>query len=652
MLTFESGGRHKKKTTFILVKREKKKGFLMCTKVDNEEIIILSDDDDDEDDITCSEPSVLIVEVEDVKKNDCPLTSSALDEDLVVTFSRRAEVLPHARYDCPIHPFTATDDETIGPVAGNQLICDQCFCYICDKLASTCVMWFHRGVCHCNSHKRSMFWNNLRNGALLGELQSFNLTLSEMDAHLRLAETMLQRFKQELAARFSSFMEGKNLEEYGLSLPNQQAFIYDYTPVYELVSSFLDEADKQDGRAAAIMRLGATDYFIRHIQLSGNFILKSPMANVADAKVVLLQRVISSMQRQMVTADFTTEFSFKLQDFYKKLLFPSELKSLRNSLCVRPWDDVLLVSVLKGQNVSGVRKDKGKKDILTEQISIVLLRTEVLQQQRRYRELCRYLRVVLADDSNLLQQVRDLIPFFLCMEGDFTSALHSLFTSVSAPASRFTPPLFHFYLSIFETATAPKLVVSQPAQLCYSNAAWEPIKGAVPLPRDVQVKFALRVQRCCSAVFTDSQCWTTLLTVVNAPRGSLTAIPAPSPQFLHEAKNVVNSILPKEPSSNIQIPRFFQEVYPDQALLLLVTGALGLRILNSALSPALPVLNTFKENVWALEWLWDSLSSSAERLSSFLQEVTQELENTTDGDNLLPFLGTVVPPQSSLIENQ
>lgn len=42
----------------------------MCTAVDGGEIIILSDDDDDEAyDISCSEPSVLIVEVEDVKKS-------------------------------------------------------------------------------------------------------------------------------------------------------------------------------------------------------------------------------------------------------------------------------------------------------------------------------------------------------------------------------------------------------------------------------------------------------------------------------------------------------------------------------------------------------------------------------------------------------
>lgn len=43
----------------------------MCTAVNSGEIIILSDDDDDDEayDISCSEPSVLIVEVEDVKKS-------------------------------------------------------------------------------------------------------------------------------------------------------------------------------------------------------------------------------------------------------------------------------------------------------------------------------------------------------------------------------------------------------------------------------------------------------------------------------------------------------------------------------------------------------------------------------------------------------
>ncbi|XP_068593535.1 uncharacterized protein zgc:112980 [Cebidichthys violaceus] len=616
----------------------------MGTAVDTGEIIILSDDDDDDDDdddedceedISCSDQSVLIVEVEDVNKSDCGVPPSAPDDDLVITFSRRAEVLPHARYDCPVHAFTATDCEISAPAAGNQLMCDQCFCYICDKLASSCQMWCCSGVCHCNSHKRSDFWNNLRNSLLLGGLRTFNLTLSEIDSHLRHADTMLQSFKQGLSVKFSSFLEGQTLEQCGLDQSNQKGLVFDYTPVYEFVSSFLNKADKQDGRAAAIMRLGAAQDFINHFQVSGTYISQSPLANAFEARLLLLQRIIASVQRQMVMTDLTPEFIHKLQDFYRRFNFPAELKSVKNSLCVRSWDDVLLVSVLKGQNVTGVRRDKGKKDLLIEQISVVLLRTELLQRQRRYRELYRYLRVVESDDSQHLRQIQDLIPFFMCMDGTLTGGLHSLFPSVNAPASRFTPHLFLFYLRVFETATAPELVVSQSAQLCFSDAVWQPIKDAVPLPHVVLVRFALRVQRCCSAVFTDSQCWTSLLKVVN----TLTAVPEPSPQFLHESKVVVESILLDQHGSNIHIPRFFQEVYPDQALLLLVTGALGSRIVSAALSPALPVLDTFKDNTWALRWLWDRLSSSPERLRSFLQEISQEAEHTTEYTHS-SYLGT------------
>ncbi|XP_059190182.1 uncharacterized protein zgc:112980 isoform X2 [Centropristis striata] len=587
----------------------------MCT-MDTGEIIILSDDDDDcESEISCNEPSVLIVEMEDVKKknSDCTLAPTALDEDLVVTFSRCAEVLPHARYDCPIHPFTATDCEIGDPVASNMLMCDQCFCYICDKLASSCAMWSRRGGCHCNSHKRSDFWNSLRKRILLGGLLTFNLTLSEVDDHLRRAETMLHSFREGLAALFTSYLNGKTVE--GLGPANQNCIIYDYTPVYEFVSAFLNKADKQEGRAAVIMRLGAAEYFIRHFQVLGTFIIQSPMANAAGAKLVLLKRVIASVQRQMVTGDFSPEFTQKMQIFYKKFNFPTELKSMKNSLCVRPWDDVLLVSVLKGQNVSGVRKDKGKKDVLIEQLSIVLLRTEQLQQQHRYRELCRYLKVVKTDDSKLgLQQLQDLIPFFRCMSGDFECALNSLLPSVNAPASRFTPQLFLFYLCVFKTATAPKLLVSEPEQLC-SSGAWEPIKDAVALTRVELVRFALRVQKCCSAVFTDSQCWAILLSVANTPA----ALPKPSPEFLLQVKDAIILML----ESNVLIPRF--EMYPDQSLLLLVTQALVMRIISAPLSPAVPVLETYKLNMWALEWLRDSLSSHPERFSSFMEEITKDL---------------------------
>ncbi|KAM4584520.1 uncharacterized protein PAE49_004043 [Odontesthes bonariensis] len=611
------------------------------------EIIILSDDNDDEDRDSENDLSCLIVEVGDVKKTDCVSPPSALDEDLVVTFSRRADVLPHARYDCPVHFFTASDCETVAPVADNKLFCDQCFCYICDKLASTCVMWCHSMACHCNSHNKSDFWNNLRNCILLGELKVFNLTPSDIDSHLRDAETMLQSFRQELFALYSYSVLGEaQLQDHS---GNQQGLAHSYTPVFEFVSSFLNKADKQESRAAVILNLGAAQDFSRHFQIPGPT-GPSTMANASEAKMVLMQRVIASVLRRIVMANFASEFINKLQDFYlKRIYLPAEMKGMKNSLCVRPWDDMLLVSVLKGQNVSGIRKDKGKRDVLNEPISVVLLRTELLQRQCRYRELCRYLRVVLTDDLKLFQQVRDLIPFFLCMEGDFASALTSLFPTVNAPASRLTPQLFLFYLRTFKTATAPRVMVIQPEQLCCSDTAWEPVKDAVPLKHAELVKFALRVQKSSSAVYTDSRCWASLLTIVTSPCDSLTALPEPSPQFLQEARDVVSSLLLSQQGSNLQIPRSFHEVYPDQALLLLVTGALGLRILNAALTPALPVLNSFKDNLWAFKWLCDGLSSSEERLKSFSLEIAQEAANAT-GDPLavkLDSFQSIAPSDST-----
>ncbi|XP_008314868.1 uncharacterized protein LOC103383506 [Cynoglossus semilaevis] len=605
----------------------------LCFMGNAEEIIILSDDDDDYLEMSCTEASVIIVETVEEKKTmkDHVLSSGALEEDLVVTYSRRAEVLPHARYDCPIHPFTATDCEVGAPVADNQLFCDQCFCYICDKLVSTCTVWTHSSVCHCNSHKRSDFWNNQRSCTLLGGLKTFNITLSEMDAHLRHAESMLQSFKQELSMKYLAYLKGTVLTTHSPGLENQPLLNYDYTNVYEFVWSFLDQADKQDDRAAAVMRLGAAEEFVKHFQCARCLVSQSPMGYANEAKVVLLRRVVASLQRQLVMSNFVPEFS----------------QSLKNSLCVRLWDDILLGSVLKGQNVTGIRKDKGKKDVLMEQGSIVGLRTELLQRQQRYRELCRYLRVVQTDDPKLFQPLQSLLPFFTCLSGDFTLACNSFFPLVNPPAALLTPELFNVYLRVFETATAPQLLVAQPSELCCTKATWEPIKDAVPLKRAELVRFALRVQTCCPAVSADSSCWIQLLSVVNKPfcSTSSTALSPPDPHFLLQAKDVTNSILTQQPT-NIQIPRFFLEVYPDQALLLLVTRALALKILSASLTPALPVLSCFKENVWALWWLWDSLSINRERLNSFLEAVSQEVTITADGGNSLAELLTVLPAVS------
>lgn len=159
----------------------------MCAAGDCGDVIILSDEDDE---VVCSGPGVDVGEEE--KKNNgtslymtlyglccvwnstyCSSSSSSAPnigsaEDMVVTFSRRPELLPHARHDCPLHLFTqvsplvyfseklswkfssdglllflsfcvllrATDGAVQGPVADNHLFCEKCFCFICDKPAS------------------------------------------------------------------------------------------------------------------------------------------------------------------------------------------------------------------------------------------------------------------------------------------------------------------------------------------------------------------------------------------------------------------------------------------------------------------------------------------------------------------------------------
>lgn len=125
-----------------------------------------------------------------------------------------------------------------------------------------CVSWCLSGSCHCNSYKKSDYWNRLRNCTLLGGLHSFNLTLSDMDAHLRHAgtahrplihlnlkescmllnssflwhlsffnifsEKMLQGFKKDVFVEFSAFLKGKSPVAYGLNAPNQQQVIHEW----------------------------------------------------------------------------------------------------------------------------------------------------------------------------------------------------------------------------------------------------------------------------------------------------------------------------------------------------------------------------------------------------------------------------------------
>ncbi|XP_019717739.1 uncharacterized protein LOC109511258 isoform X2 [Hippocampus comes] len=591
----------------------------MCSAGDAGSIILISDDEDADcnQDKSCYESSLIIIDMQDVPRKDCTLSPSKLDEDLVVTFSRPAELLPHARFDCPRHPFTATD-ECGEPVSENRLLCAQCFCYICDKLAAECEKWHVRGACHCNSHKKSNLWNRLRNDTLLGHLAAFNVTLSEVDGHLRQAESTLQRFKVELRAQMASLMADKRPGD-GIS--------YDCTPAYEYVMTFLNKADQQDGRAAAIMRLGAAREFLELFYAEGVCCPVLPSSPNVTSKWMIMRRLLSALQRQMVMDDFTPEFRQKLQEFYRNLTFPPELKHIRDSLDVRPWEDILLVSVLKGQNVVGVRTNRGKKDTLFEDIDVVTLRVQRLLDRSRFRELSRYLRVVRTNQMSRFLRLKDLVPLFMCMDGNFNSALDGFLQSSSKATSRATLGDILTLLRVLDTATAPKMSLCPAGELRFAGNEWCAIQGATPLARLQLVRFALKVHRCCPAVHTNSEFWIHLLKIVHVTRQAPAGLPEPGPAFLQEAVHTVRFILRDESSGNLQIPPHFVSTFPDQAMLLLVSGALSHIIFHPSLSPIVPLLCTFQKSVWALHWFWMDLVPVAQYRVAIMQKIYRELDS-------------------------
>ncbi|XP_048579981.1 uncharacterized protein LOC116617584 [Nematostella vectensis] len=93
-------------------------------------------------------------------------TASPLKGDLAVTFNQPALNLPHAREDCRIHKFKppfSNNYRLSRPIEGNDLYCEKCYCFVCEKLASKCPQWTGKcEACHCNAFGKSPFWKHLR----------------------------------------------------------------------------------------------------------------------------------------------------------------------------------------------------------------------------------------------------------------------------------------------------------------------------------------------------------------------------------------------------------------------------------------------------------------------------------------------------------
>ncbi|KAI5616094.1 hypothetical protein C0J50_8589 [Silurus asotus] len=663
------------------------------------EVIVLSDDEDadaDSDHTGAHEnSSVFIVEEDEMNKGPSE-TSEILDEDVTITFSRKANLLPHARYDCT-ETFSFTDSNVSEPESDNAVFCEQCFCYICDQLASQCKFWNVPGFCHCNAHKRSIYWKSLRDKRILGFLHELKFTFNpaDLDSDLRRAETRLQEIARSLAVKYAAFLvttenpnrqiacvcpchstrgrtAGNSSARGGAAgavgvvgagcsrcyMDHQKLVLYDYTPVMEHVIAFLDETMKETPKSGSVMVLGAVKLFITH-SMPGT--VHAPA--ISHVVMELFWRAISIVQIWFVDANFPLSFVKQLQDFFQILPLPPDFRKFRNSLNVLPWDDPLLSAVLKGQNVTGVRQVKGRRqETLHEMALVVRSRVLNLQQQNRFRELARYLKYVRSDNAAMLQMMRDWIPLYLCKVGDYNGAIECLFNPMygpSCPASRLSPAQFNAYLRIFMSGHAPHTIPHPPqvefgpySQIVQAvqadpllSSTWTPIAGGSNLLKRPEVlKFALRVMKYNNAAFAHSESWIKVLEFVNVsspsgPDGS--CLQEPDYNFLMRSREAAMGILGElNRTSRIHIPKSFQSGYPEQALLLLATQALAWRLLHSRLKPILPIILTFTSNPWVMRWLFSSLLVQPQMLLDLFLTILEELLDR-QGKSVLRLQDTV-----------
>ncbi|XP_043855918.1 uncharacterized protein LOC122752958 [Dromiciops gliroides] len=545
-------------------------------KETSEESVILISDDETDTETTLGNTIVVIEPSENLDLEE-KKSEEIVDEEsgLVVTFCKKGMVMPHARHDCMTHPFERTESETCIPVKQNSNICGQCYCYVCDKLASECQYWTTSSSCHCNAHNKSKFWKDQRNFTLTGVLVIFNLEPTEIDTDLRRGGELLFKFLRELSIQYNNFLSG----EIVLSLqdcmcPSKQApgqcsvcsrlqneVIYRYSDVFNLVSSFINKAEKEKPKTAAVMLLGVAREIALHKDPTQSCQNLGPSESLKLAVPFLMSRITKNLQRMLVLSDFPKKLYEKFISFFQTIPLPPYCFKFTNCLNVVSWDHRLLTTVLKGQNITGEQKKNGKKEFLWEVLTVIKARTEKMENMGQYKELVRYLRAVKCNEGVGLKALRDKIPLYLCKSGDFTSAAYSLLLPINnlacCTACRLSPLQFESYLKMFWTGSIPSGKDFQDSEMWILNVG-SPVKCSV------LIKQALRVLYNNQSLYRNSRCWSALITILGSSpileqNGLLTTLTLrePSPSFrqmvwdvsfgiLEELKLKVNVTLPSE----------------------------------------------------------------------------------------------------------
>ncbi|XP_061455964.1 uncharacterized protein LOC133371934 isoform X1 [Rhineura floridana] len=556
-----------------------------------------------------SENSVLLVE----DSEEFPLQEENTDEEVIVTFCKRAKVMPHARYDCPTYPFERVECEKSFPLGRNVETCSQCHCYICDKLTAECKNWATPSLCHCNAHNKSKYWKDQWNSALTGGLSAFNLELPEIDADVRCGGMLLQKFMGDVSVEYNKYLSGESISsdfheclcyqnlapgqcgECRCHLPCIAHRFSSYTSVSDLVMAFVDQAEKERPKAEVFMLLGAAREIALHKDLTPYSRTSGHLASPNQAVPCLMSRITGRLQRLLVLNDFPKALYDKLTCFYQSIPLPVHCYTFADSLNFLPWDHGLLTSVLKGQNITGKRKHKRKKECIWEIVPVIEARIERMEDCRQYKELVRYLKVVKCSDSKWIQKWRDKLPFYMCKSGDFAGAAYALFTSYpgnGCTARRLSLLQFKVYLKMFCTGQTPS------GRDLEDSTQWHPV-GA-PLKLHFLLKQIFRLLYSNTSLYTDPKSWSSVIMAF-----------ASHPALGADGRLIAATL--KEPSQE------FQEMVLGESCVMEELAS------NDHANVALKKVFGLGNNLWALKLLLEPLVSHKEVLRSVVSLLLAEL---------------------------
>ncbi|XP_071427545.1 uncharacterized protein [Pithys albifrons albifrons] len=569
------------------------------------------------------------------------------ESELMVTYCKEANVMPHARYDCSKHPFERTENDTCSPLGENAAICDQCYCYICDKLASECQQWTTPSLCHCNAHNKSRFWKEQRGFTLTGVLATFDLELSDIDADLRHGGSLLLNFMQELSVEYNKYLAGQRVfpprhecvcsprlppGECSACRSRSVQVVYKYSEVFALVTRFLNQAEQESPKAAAVMLLGAAKEIAAHKDPSLSWHNVDHTASLKIAVPCLFRRITTQLQRMLVLCDFPKTLYEKFINFFHSICLPCHCFGFSNSLKVLSWNHGLLTTVLKGQNISGHRRQKGKKMFLWETLPVIEARVEKLVEKKNYREVIRYLRAVKCDNTKGLRDLQDKIPFFLCKIGNFPEAAQAQLVPVKSitccSACRISPCQYKLYLKMFRTGSVPS------GDDMLQPGPW--VSTGPPLGDGGLTKHALRLIYSNTSLYRNPACWSSLIMAVGSSNtlnnsGELQPLTLNQPpmDFQQQVLAASQSLLEDlKANVNVSLPRalFSTELQQEACLILAVQALLQMLFCDlSSLTSFLEIPVAFGKNLWALRLLLDHLSYEENLLRGTVRLILNDL---------------------------